>query len=121
MEFEGAAWEITSDDNVLEAACNCTIALLVEGGLVACFEPCCTLCICDERLGRLFWIIPVALGELISCDAKFSSLADGNNISLGINDLGARVRQDLAHSGQACVNAVGCKGIETGGGCLGQS
>lgn len=113
--------KLTADDDILESASDCAVAVLVERGFVTSLQPSDALGIGDKGLGRLLWIIPVALGELIPCHTEFTSLANGNNVSLGINNLGPGVGQNLSDRGESGVNTVGGEGIEAGRGCLGET
>lgn len=112
---------LTSDDDILEATSNSTIAVLVERSFIARLQPGDTLGIRYQGLGRLLWVMPISLGELVSGNTELAALANGNDITLGIDNLRARMGKDLADGGQTSVNAVGGECIEAGRGCLGKT
>lgn len=117
----GRRGRLTSNDNILEATGDAAVAVLIEGGLVAGPEPGDAVGIGDECLGGLLRVVPVAHGELVSGDAELAPLAHRHDVALGIDNLGASVRQHLTHGGQTGVDAIGGEGIEAGGGGFGEA
>lgn len=113
--------KLTADDDVLETTGNRAVPELVERGLVTSLQPRHALRISDESLGRLLWVIPIALGELVPSNTELTPLANWHNVALGVDNLGPGVRQDLAYGRQSCVDTVGREGIEAGGGGLGET
>lgn len=102
----------TSDDNVLESSGNCTVPLGRKQCLVAGLQPDHAVLVGNESLACLLRIIPVSLGQLVSCHAEFAALAHGHCVAFGIDDFGLSVGHDFTHSGQTGFYAVGRKGIE---------
>lgn len=111
-------FKLTANDDVFEATSDSAVPFGVKGSLVASLEPFDTLGIGYECLCRLFRVMPVSLGELVASHAKLTTLTDGNNISLCIDDLRASVWQNLSDGGQSCMDTVGGESIEASGGGL---
>lgn len=97
---------LTPDDNILESAGNCAVAVLVEDGLVAGMEPQDTLLVAYHALVRLFWVIPVAALQLIAGHAQLTTLANGQNSAVTVHDLRVGVGQNRADGGQPAVHRV---------------
>lgn len=114
-------FELTANNDVFEATSDSAVPFGVKGSLVASLEPFDTLGIGYECFCRLFRVMPVSLGELVAGHAKLTTLTDGNNISLRIDDLRASVGQNLSDGGQSCMDAVSGESIEASGRGLGET
>lgn len=112
---------LTADNNVFESSCDCAVALLVEGGFVACLQPQGSIGIGHEGLGGLFGVVPVAFGKLVAGHEKLSSLSNGDNVALGVDDLRASVWKNLADSSQTSVDTIRGERVEASWGCLGKT
>lgn len=102
----------TSDDNVLESSGNCTVPFGCKQCLIAGLQPDQAVVVGNKCLACFLRVVPVSLGQLVSCHAKFAALADWRCVAFGIDDLGLSVGHDFTHSGQTGFYAVGRKGIE---------
>lgn len=91
--------KLTANDDVLEATSNCAVPFGIEGSFVASLEPFDTLRIGYKCLCRLLRVVPVSFGKLVAGHAKLTTLTNGNDVSLGIDNLGASVGQNLSDGG----------------------
>lgn len=108
------ARELTADDDIFESSSDGAVAFRVERGFVTGLEPLGTLRISDKSFSCLFGVVPISLGELVTCHAKFTALADRNDVALGIDNFCTSMRQHLSHGSQPRVDAVGSESIEAG-------
>lgn len=106
------AGELTADNDIFESSSDGAVAFRVERGFVTSLEPLGTLGISDKSLSCLFGVVPISLGELVTCHAKFTALTDWNDVSLGIDNFCTSMRQYLSHGSQPRVDAVGSESIE---------
>jgi hypothetical protein len=108
-------FELTTNDDIFEATGDGAVPFGVKGSFVTSLQPFDTLGVGYECLCRLLRVIPVSLGELVAGHAKLATLTNGNDVSLGIDNLRASVGQNLSDGGQSCVDAVGGESIEASG------
>ena len=111
-------WKLTPNDNVLESSGDGTVPFRREYGLVTGLQPGDAVWISEKSLFCLFWVVPVALGELVSCHTELSALANWDNVSIFVDYLGFSVRHNLANCGEPSLDGVGGEGIEAGGRCF---
>lgn len=98
--------KLTTNNDVLEATGDSAVPFGVKGSFVTSLQPFDTLGIGYKCLCRLLRIMPVSLGKLVAGHAKLTTLTNGNDVSLCIDNFRASVGQNLSDGGQSCVDAV---------------
>ena len=101
-----------ADDDVLEAAGDGAVAVLIEDGLVSRMEPEKAGGISDHDLVGLLRVIPVARLELVAGDTQFPLLAEGYDVALAIDDLSVSVGHQRPHRREPQVDKIVREGVE---------
>lgn len=105
-QFPCGGLKLTTNNDVLEATGDSAVPFGVKGSFVTSLQPFDTLGIGYKCLCRLLRIMPVSLGKLVAGHAKLTTLTNGNDVSLCIDNFRASVGQNLPDGGQSCVDAV---------------
>lgn len=72
----------TSNDDILEPPRDGAPTLRIKACLVSRAQPGHAVLVRDQRFGRLFWILPVSLCQLVAGHAELAALANGDDVSL---------------------------------------
>lgn len=96
----------TPNDDIFNASCDTTIAFAIKNRFIARSHPETALVIRLHYFRRLFWVPPISLLELESCDAEFSTHTHWNDIPMMVDYLCFGMGQHLPNRCQSFLNRI---------------
>ena len=75
----------------------------------------------DHGFVGLLRVVPVSGLKLVTTNTKLSTLSDGDNVSITINDLGFGMRHQCTDSCQSSIDGIVGKCVEASGRCLSET